>query len=154
VAALTSQDRRWLDVAIAQARAGRDEGGVPIGAALVADGVLLADGRNRRVQSGSAIHHGETDALENAGRQPAGVYRRATMYTTLSPCDMCSGAILLYGIPRVVIGENVTFLGAEALLRSRGVEVVVVGDEECATLMREFIAASPELWNEDIGEES
>jgi cytosine/creatinine deaminase len=106
------------------------------------------------VQSGSAIRHGETDALENAGRQPASVYRRATMYTTLSPCDMCSGAILLYGIPRVVIGENATFMGAEDLLRSRGVDVVVADDEECVELMREFIAASPELWNEDIGEES
>ncbi|HVT20873.1 MAG TPA: nucleoside deaminase [Mycobacteriales bacterium] len=150
---LSDDDRRWLDVAIGQARAGRDEGGVPIGAALVADGKLLAGGHNRRVQHGSAIHHGETDALENAGRQPASVYRRSTMYTTLSPCDMCSGAILLYGIPRVVIGENVTFMGAEDHLRSRGVEVVVADDEECKTLMREFIAANPELWNEDIGEE-
>ncbi len=153
MAALSDDDRRWLDVAIAEARAGRDEGGIPIGAAVVADGVLLAGGHNRRVQHGSAIHHGETNALENAGRQPASVYRRATMYTTLSPCDMCTGAMLLYGIPRVVVGENVTFMGAEDLLRSRGVEVVVVDDEECKTLMREFIAASPQLWNEDIGEE-
>jgi len=153
MAALSEEDRRWLDVAIAEARAGRDEGGIPIGAAVVADGVLLAGGHNRRVQHGSAIHHGETNALENAGRQPASVYRRATMYTTLSPCDMCTGAMLLYGIPRVVVGENVTFMGAEDLLRSRGVEVVVVDDEECKTLMREFIAASPQLWNEDIGEE-
>ena len=152
--ALSELDRRWLDVAIADARAGRDEGGVPIGAALVADGVLLASGHNRRVQQGSAIRHGETDALENAGRQPASVYRRATMYTTLSPCDMCSGAILLYGIPRVVVGENQTFMGAEDHLRSRGVEVVLADDEECVGLMRDFIAASPELWNEDIGEES
>jgi cytosine deaminase len=151
--ALSEDDRRWLDVAIAQARAGRDEGGIPIGAAVVADGVLLAGGHNRRVQNGSAIHHGETNALENAGRQPASVYRRATMYTTLSPCDMCTGAMLLYGIPRVVIGENVTFMGAEDLLRSRGVEVVVADDEECKSLMNEFIAASPQLWNEDIGEE-
>jgi cytosine deaminase len=150
---LSDDDRRWLDVAIAEARAGRDEGGVPIGAALVADGSLLAGGHNRRVQRDSAIHHGETNALENAGRQPASVYRRSTMYTTLSPCDMCSGAILLYGIPRVVIGENVTFMGAEDHLRSRGVEVIVADDEECKTLMREFIAANPELWNEDIGEE-
>jgi cytosine deaminase len=119
----------------------------------VADGELLAGGHNRRVQHGSAIHHGETNALENAGRQPASVYRRSTMYTTLSPCDMCSGSILLYGIPRVVIGENVTFMGAEDHLRSRGVEVVVADDEECKALMREFIAANPELWNEDIGEE-
>jgi cytosine/creatinine deaminase len=153
MAGLSTEDRRWLDVAIAEARTGRDEGGIPIGAAVVADGVLLAGGHNRRVQHGSAIHHGETDALENAGRQPASVYRRATMYTTLSPCDMCTGAMLLYGIPRVVIGENVTFMGAEDLLRSRGVEVVVADDSECKDLMREFIEASPELWNEDIGEE-
>jgi cytosine deaminase len=150
---LSEDDRRWLDAAIAEARAGRDEGGIPIGAALVADGRLLAGGHNRRVQHGSAIHHGETNALENAGRQPASVYRRSTMYTTLSPCDMCSGAILLYGIPRVVIGENATFMGAEDHLRDRGVEVVLVDDEECKALMREFIAANPELWNEDIGEE-
>jgi cytosine/creatinine deaminase len=153
MAVLSADDRRWLDVAIAQARSGRDEGGIPIGAAIVADGVLLAGGHNRRVQHGSAIHHGETNALENAGRQPASVYRRSTMYTTLSPCDMCTGAMLLYGIPRVVIGENVTFMGAEDLLRSRGVEVVVADDGECKELMRAFIEASPELWNEDIGEE-
>ncbi|HVV75953.1 MAG TPA: nucleoside deaminase [Mycobacteriales bacterium] len=151
---LSDQDRRWLDVAVAEARAGLSEGGIPIGAALVADGNLLAGGHNRRVQRDSAIHHGETNALENAGRQPASVYRRSTMYTTLSPCDMCSGSILLYGIPRVVIGENVTFMGAEDHLRSRGVEVIVADDEECKTLMREFIAANPELWNEDIGEEA
>ena len=150
---LSDDDRRWLDVAIAEARAGLDEGGVPIGAALVAGGNLLAGGHNRRVQRDSSIHHGETNALENAGRQPATVYRQSTMYTTLSPCDMCSGAILLYGIPRVVIGENVTFMGAEDHLRSRGVEVIVADDEECRTLMRDFIAANPELWNEDIGEE-
>jgi cytosine deaminase len=153
VAGLSAEDRRWLDVAIGDARAGLDEGGIPIGAALVADGQLLASGHNRRVQNGSAIRHGETDALENAGRQPASVYRRATMYTTLSPCDMCTGAVLLYGIPRVVIGENATFLGAEELLRRRGVEVVVADDEQCMGLMREFIATSPQLWNEDIGEE-
>ncbi len=150
---LSGDDRRWLEVAIAEARAGRDEGGIPIGAALVADGRLLAGGHNRRVQHGSAIHHGETNALENAGRQPPSVYRRSTMYTTLSPCDMCSGSILLYGIPRVVIGENVTFMGAEDHLRSRGVEVIVADDEECKAMMREFIATNPELWNEDIGEE-
>ena len=150
---LSDADRRWLDVAIAEATTGRDEGGIPIGAALVADGTLLAGGHNRRVQHGSAIHHGETNALENAGRQPASVYRRSTMYTTLSPCDMCTGAMLLYGIPRVVIGENVTFMGAEDQLRSRGVEVIVADDDACKTLMREFIAANPELWNEDIGEE-
>jgi cytosine deaminase len=153
MAELSVEDRRWLDVAIGDARAGLAEGGIPIGAALVAGGQLLAAGHNRRVQSGSAIRHGETDALENAGRQPASVYRQATMYTTLSPCDMCTGAVLLYGIPRVVIGENATFLGAEDLLRSRGVEVVLADDEQCVRLMREFIAASPQLWNEDIGEE-
>jgi cytosine deaminase len=150
---LSAEDRRWLDVAIAQARAGRDEGGVPIGAALVADGQLLGAGHNRRVQSGSPIHHGETDALEAAGRLPARTYRRATMYTTLSPCDMCTGAVLLYDIPRVVIGENTTFVGGEELLRSRGVEVVVADDEECVALMRAFIDEHPDLWNEDIGEE-
>jgi creatinine deaminase len=149
----TGDDRRWLDIAIDEARGGREEGGIPIGAALVAEGVLLGGGHNQRVQRGSAIHHGETNALENAGRQPASVYRRATMYTTLSPCDMCTGAMLLYGIPRVVIGENETFMGAEELLRSRGVEVIVVDDETCKSLMRDFIAASPQLWNEDIGEE-
>jgi cytosine/creatinine deaminase len=154
VATLSAEDRRWLNVAIAEARTGRDEGGIPIGAALVADGVLLSGGHNRRVQHGSAIHHGETNALEQAGRQPAGVYRKSTMYTTLSPCYMCTGAMLLYGIPRVVIGENTTFMGAEDLLRSKGVEVVLAHDEECKNLMRSFIAASPELWNEDIGEES
>jgi cytosine/creatinine deaminase len=152
--ALSQDDRRWLDVAIAEARTGLGEGGIPIGAAIVADGVLLAGGHNRRVQHGSAIHHGETNALENAGRQSASVYRRATMYTTLSPCDMCTGAMLLYGIPRVVLGENVTFMGAEELLRSRGVEVINADDDECKALMAHFIATSPQLWNEDIGEES
>ena len=147
------RDREFLAVAIEQARIGRSEGGVPIGAALVVDGAVLGAGRNRRIQEGSAIRHGETDALEIAGRQPASVYRRATMYTTLSPCDMCSGAILLYGIPRVVLGENRTFMGAESLLRSRGVEVVNLDSEECFELMREFIAANPAAWNEDIGEE-
>jgi cytosine deaminase len=148
-----SVDRLFLEVAVEQARLGLDEGGVPIGAALVADGRVLGAGRNRRVQEGSAIRHGETDALEAAGRLPASVYRRATMYTTLSPCDMCSGAILLYGIPRVVVGENRTFIGAEDHLRARGVEVVVIGDAECASLMAAFIARRPDVWNEDIGEE-
>ncbi len=147
-------DQEFLDVAIEQARIGRDEGGVPIGAALVVDGRVLGAGHNRRVQLGSAIRHGETDALEEAGRLPAAVYRRATMYTTLSPCDMCTGAILLYGIPRVVLGENRTFLGGEDLLRSRGVEVVNLDSAECVALMDEFIAAHPEIWNEDIGEGS
>ena len=143
---------RFLDVAIEQARTGRAEGGVPIGAALVADRVVLGAGRNRRVQLGSPIRHGETDALEVAGRQPPSVYRRSTMYTTLSPCHMCTGAILLYEIPRVVIGENRTFIGAEDLLRGHGVEVVVVDSEECYRLMQEFITEHPEIWNEDIGE--
>jgi cytosine deaminase len=149
----TPTDQAFLDVAIEQARIGRDEGGVPIGAVLVADGRVLGVGRNRRVQDGSAIRHGETDALEAAGRLPASVYRRATMYTTLSPCDMCTGAILLYGIPRVVIGENRTFVGGEDYLRARGVEVVNLASEECVELMAEFVSAHPDVWNEDIGEE-
>lgn len=145
-------DEEFLQVAIEQARIGRSEGGIPIGAALVVDGHVIGAGRNRRVQEGSAIHHGETNALEIAGRQPATVYARATMYTTLSPCHMCTGAMLLYGIPRVVIGENRTFMGAEDLLRSHGVEVVVLDADECVAMMDEFIAAEPSLWNEDIGE--
>ena len=146
-------DEAFLGVAIEQARIGRDEGGVPIGAALVVDGRVVGAGHNRRVQQGSAIRHGETDALEEAGRLAASVYRRATMYTTLSPCDMCTGAILLYGIPRVVIGENRTFMGAEDLLRSRGVEVVNLDSAECKAMMDEFVAAHPDIWNEDIGED-
>ena len=146
-------DASFLEAAIEQARLGRREGGVPIGAALVADGRVLGAGRNRRVQLGSAIRHGETDALEAAGRLPAAVYRRSTMYTTLSPCHMCTGAILLYGIPRVVIGENRTFMGAEDLLREHGVEVVNLDSDECYRLMQEFIAEHPEIWFEDIGEE-
>jgi creatinine deaminase len=149
---LTPEDRAQLEVAKAEARQGRAEGGIPIGAALVVDGKVIGAGHNRRVQQGSPIHHGETHALERAGRQPAAVYRRSTMYTTLSPCDMCTGAILLYEIPRVVIGENRTFYGGEDYLRSRGVEVVLADDAECVALMEEFIAASPQLWNEDIGE--
>ena len=145
-------DQEFLAVAIEQGRIGRDEGGIPIGAALVADGRVLGAGHNRRVQQGSAIRHGETDALEVAGRLPASVYRRSTMYTTLSPCDMCTGAILLYGIPRVVLGENRTFMGGEDLLRSRGVEVINLDSAECKALMDEFIAAHPEIWNEDIGQ--
>ena len=151
---MTLSDADGLRRAIEQAKVGRDEGGVPIGAALIADdGTVLGEGHNRRMQLGSAIRHGETDALENAGRLPASVYRRSTMFTTLSPCDMCTGTILLYGIPRVVIGENRTFLGGEDLLRSRGVEVVVVDSQKCVDLMTEFIAAHPDLWQEDIGEE-
>jgi cytosine deaminase len=142
-----------LAPALEEARRGRDEGGVPIGAALVVDGRVIAVGHNRRVQEGSAIKHGETDCLEAAGRLPASVYARATMVTTLSPCDMCTGAILLYKIPRVIIGENRTFLGGEELLRSRGVEVIVLDDAECIDLMEDFIAREPALWNEDIGEE-
>jgi cytosine/creatinine deaminase len=147
-------DQQFLEVAIDQARIGRGEGGVPIGAALVADGRVLGAGRNRRVQEGSAIKHGETDALENAGRLPASFYGRATMYTTLSPCHMCTGAILLYGIPRIVIGENRTFVGAEDLLRASGVEVVNLDSEECYRLMQDFIAEHPEIWYEDIGEDA
>jgi len=140
-------DRAGLRHAIEQAKIGRSEGGVPIGGALVADdGTVLGVGHNRRVQDNSAIRHGETDALENAGRLPASVYRRSTMYTTLSPCDMCTGSILLYGIPRVV-------MGGEDYLRARGVEVVNLDSDECVELMNEFIAAHPEIWNEDIGEE-
>jgi cytosine/creatinine deaminase len=147
-------DGELLALAIEQARLGRDEGGVPIGAVLAdADGKVLGAGRNRRVQQGSAIRHGETDALENAGRLPASVYRRSTMATTLSPCDMCTGAILLYGIRRVIIGENRTFMGAEELLRAREVEVVTLDSDECVALMKDFIAVHPEIWNEDIGEE-
>ena len=142
-----------LAVALEQARIGRAEGGVPIGAALIVDGRVVGAGRNRRVQLGSAIRHGETDALENAGRLSAAVYRRATMATTLSPCDMCTGAILLYGIPRVVIGENRTFVGGEDLLRARGVEVVNLDSAECFELLGGFIAEHPEVWNEDIGED-
>ena len=144
-------DQEFMAAALAEARAGRAEGGVPVGAALVVDGQLLGVGRNKRVQEGSAIKHGETDCLENVGRLPAATYRRATMYTTLSPCDMCTGAILLYGIPRVVIGENTTFRGNEDLLRARGVELVVLDDPGCIDLMTSFIADAPELWNEDIG---
>ncbi|MBA3234113.1 MAG: nucleoside deaminase [Propionibacteriales bacterium] len=149
----TQDPASLLAFAVTAARQGRSEGGIPIGAALVADGRLLATGYNKRVQLGSAIRHGETDALENAGRQPASVYARSTIVTTLSPCDMCSGAILLYKIPRVIIGENRTFMGAEDLLRLRGVEVVVLDDPACVALMEEFIASDPQLWNEDIGEQ-
>ena len=145
-------DDELLAVAIEQARIGRDEGGVPIGAAILIDGAVVAAGRNRRVQLGSAIPHGETNALEVAGRLPASMYRRATMATTLSPCDMCTGAILLYGIPRLVIGENRTFTGGDAYLRSRGVEVVNLDSAECFELMQAFIRDHPDIWNEDIGE--
>lgn len=148
-----SDDRRYFETAVAEARAGLAEGGVPIGAALVVDGEVVATGRNRRVQQNSAIRHGETDCVENAGRLPAATYARATMYTTLSPCVMCTGMILLYRIPRVVLGENRTFLGAEDLLIERGVEVVNLDDAECAEMMRTFIAERPDVWYEDIGEQ-
>jgi creatinine deaminase len=142
----------FLAAAIEEARAGLREGGIPIGSVLVHDGRILGRGHNRRIQRGSATLHGEMDALENAGRLPARVYRECTIYTTLSPCSMCSGAILLYGIPRVVVGENQTFLGEEELLRSRGVDVQVLQDEACVELMTAFIRDNAELWNEDIGE--
>ncbi len=140
-----------MRAAIEEARLGLSEGGIPIGSVLVHDGVILGRGHNRRVQLGSVVLHGEMDALENAGRQVASVYRACTLYTTLSPCPMCTGAILLYGIPRMVIGENVTFHGEEELLRARGVDVVVLQDVTCVELMKEFIAEQPTLWNEDIG---
>jgi len=142
----------FLDAAIAEAALSLDEGGIPIGAVLVDQGRIIGRGHNRRVQLGSAIRHGEMDALENAGRLSAPVYARSVLYTTLSPCAMCSGAILLYGIPRVVIGENVTFQGEEELLRARGVPIEVVQDARCIEIMRQFIERHPALWNEDIGE--
>lgn len=141
----------FMRVAIEEARQGVSEGGIPIGSLLVHRGTILGRGHNRRVQRGSVILHAEMDALENAGRMPAAIYRESVLYTTLSPCPMCSGAILLYGIPRVVIGENRTFMGEEELLRSRGVQVEVLQDEECIALMGEFIENRPELWHEDIG---
>ena len=136
---------------LAEAQKGYDEGGIPIGSILVHIGKIIGRGHNKRVQDGSVILHGEMDALENAGRQSAAVYRECTLYTTLSPCPMCSGTILLYGIPKVVIGENRTFMGEEALLKSRGVEVEVLDDEASYQLMQRFISEKPELWNEDIG---
>ncbi len=142
----------FLDAAIAEARLGLAEGGIPIGSVLVIDGVIVGRGHNRRVQDGSAIRHAEMDCLENAGRLSAGEYRRATLVSTLSPCDMCSGAVLLYGIGRVVIGENRTFRGPEDYLRGRGVELVIADHAECRQLMETFIAEHPALWNEDIGE--
>lgn len=141
----------FLAAAIAEAEAGLAEGGIPIGSVLVHGGKIVGRGHNRRVQRGSPTLHGEMDALENAGRLPAGVYSRSVVYTTLSPCAMCSGAILLYKIPRVVVGENVTFMGEEDLLRSRGVVVEVIQDARCIELMRRFIREHPDLWNEDIG---
>ncbi|WP_110600934.1 nucleoside deaminase [Salinicola lusitanus] len=142
----------FMQAAVEQARRSLDEGGVPIGSVLVHRGEIIGRGHNQRQQRGSAILHGEMDALENAGRLPASVYRDSTLYTTLSPCSMCSGAILLYGIPRIVVGENRTFMGEEALLRERGVAVEVLDDPVCRELMSQFIAVHPEVWHEDIGE--
>ena len=142
---------QFLKAALDEARKGRQEGGIPIGSVLVYQGAIIGRGHNRRVQKGSPTLHAEMDALENAGRQPATVYRESTLYTTLSPCAMCSGAIVLYQIPRVVVGENHSFMGEEAWLRSRGITVEVVQDEDCIAVMKEFIQAHPELWNEDIG---
>ena len=142
----------FLEAAVQEARQGLAEGGIPIGSVIVHAGRIIGRGHNRRVQKGSATLHGEMDALENAGRQPPAIYRQSVLYTTLSPCPMCSGAILLYGIPRVVVGENRNFMGEEALLRSRGVEVEVLQDPVCIELMQRFIAARPDLWDEDIGQ--
>jgi creatinine deaminase len=146
-------DARFMAAAIEQAETSRRQGGVPVGAAMAVDGELRGVGHNQRVQLGSVIRHGETDCLENIGRLPASVYRRATLYTTLSPCAMCTGTILLYGIGRVVIGESTTFTGPEHLLCEAGVEIVQLDDPRCVTMMREFIAEHPSLWNEDIGED-
>lgn len=143
---------RFLAAAIEEARSGRDTGGIPIGSVLVIGDRIVARGHNQRIQKGSTVLHAEMDCLENAGRLPAADYRRSVLYSTLSPCDMCSGAILLYGIPRIVIGENRTFHGPEEYLRSRGVEVAIVNSDECYELMQSFIAAHPDIWNEDIGE--
>jgi len=141
----------FLKAAYDEAQLGLQEGGIPIGSVIVHAGKIIGRGHNRRVQAGSTVLHGEMDALENAGRQPASVYRECTLYTTLSPCPMCSGAILLYGIPKVVIGENATFMGEEEHLRARGVQLEVVHDETCIQMMAAFISVSPTLWNEDIG---
>ena len=143
---------KFLEIAIEEAKKGMAEGGIPIGSVLVIDDQIVGRGHNKRVQKGSAVLHAEMDCLENAGRINASDYRRATLYSTLSPCDMCSGAVLLYGIPKVVIGENHTFCGPEDYVRSRGVEVVIVDNQECRQLMETFIKNNPELWNEDIGE--
>src|SRR3954451_16228849 len=142
----------FLQAAIEEAKRGRVQGGIPIGSVLVLDGKIIGRGHNQRVQKGSVIHHAEMNCLENAGRLKASVYRKCVLYSTLSPCPMCSGAVLLYGIPRVIIGENRTFQGPEEYVRSQGVHVEVLQNEECIQLMRDFIAKNPELWNEDIGE--
>lgn len=148
---LTPLEQEIMSQTVLEARQGLAEGGIPIGSILLHKGKILGRGHNRRIQKGSPTLHGEMDALENAGRLPASIYRECTLFTTLSPCAMCTGAILLYQIPRVIIGENQTFLGEEALLKSRGVEVVVLQDEHCIQLMRDFIQNHPTLWNEDIG---
>ena len=141
----------YLSAAIEEARKGLKAGGIPIGSVIVVDGEVVGRGHNQRVQKGSSVLHAEMDCLEKTGRLTASTYRRATLYSTLSPCDMCSGAILLYGIPKVIVGENQTFQGPEAYLRSRGVEVEVLNDKDCVRMMRDFILANPDLWNEDIG---
>jgi cytosine deaminase len=141
----------FLKAAISEAKAGLKEGGIPIGSVIVHDDQIIGRGHNKRIQKGSVVLHAEMDALENAGRQPASIYRNCVLYTTLSPCPMCTGAILLYRIPKVVIGENQTFLGAEELLMRNGVEIIVINDKECIDMMRNFINANPGLWNEDIG---
>ena len=141
----------FMKAAVEEAKKGLTEGGIPIGSVIVHKGSIIGRGHNRRVQKGSAILHGEMAALENTGRQPATVYRQCVLYTTLSPCAMCSGAILLYGIPQIIVGENITFMGEEELLRSRGVIVEVLQDEQCIRMMKDFIRMKPELWNEDIG---
>lgn len=143
----------FLKAAIDEAKKGLEEGGIPIGSVLVHNGKIIGRGHNRRIQKGSAILHGEMDALENAGRLPAKVYKESVLYTTLSPCPMCSGAIHLYGIPKVVIGENITFLGEEDHLRSKGVDIHVINDDSCIEMMNKFIVENPVLWNEDIGED-
>lgn len=142
---------QFIKAAIEEAEKGLNEGGIPIGSVIVYKGKIIGRGHNRRVQKGSVILHGEMDAFENAGRQPASVYRECVLYTTLSPCPMCSGAILLYGIPKVIVGENITFMGDEEHLKSHGVEIEVLQNEDCINMMKKFIADKPELWNEDIG---
>ncbi len=143
---------KFLQAAIEQAKKSYNEGGIPIGSVIVHNGKILGAGHNKRVQDGSVVLHGEMDALENAGRQKASTYQECTLYTTLSPCSMCSGTILLYGIPKVVIGENTTFMGEEDYLKSKGVEIIMMDNQECKDIMDKFIAEKPELWNEDIGE--
>lgn len=143
----------FFEATVNEAKQGLKDGGIPIGSVIVHNGKILGRGHNKRIQNGSVVLHGEMDALENAGRQAASVYKNSVLYTTLSPCPMCTGAILLYGIPKVIIGENKTFMGSEDLLRQNGVEVIVLNDQTCIDMMEEFIRNKPELWNEDIGEE-